>query len=192
MDEYLSSRYIVAPMHLLDMCLVNDGAVCVIMRRTEMAGDGRTCRCWCPAGATTGIARRRCARWCKERLRYQLQEGVSQALAMAGMDLSEIGHLEVYDPSTIHLVNQIEGFGFVPTARGLNSSKQATSPSGDTPHQYQWWATLRSLHGRMEQSGRVREAAASPSRASSSRRAWSFTLRLHHHRCHLADHLQTR
>ena len=40
MDEYLSSRYIVAPMHLLDMCLVNDGAVCVIMRRTERAGDG--------------------------------------------------------------------------------------------------------------------------------------------------------
>jgi acetyl-CoA acetyltransferase len=54
-----------------------------------------------------------------ERLRPQLQEAAHQALDMAGMALSDIGHLEGYDPASIHLVNQVEGYGFAEPGTGL-------------------------------------------------------------------------
>ena len=38
-EQYMKSRYIVRPLHLFDMCLVNDGAVCLIVRRADKARD---------------------------------------------------------------------------------------------------------------------------------------------------------
>ena len=40
LDDYMASRYIVRPLHLFDICIVNDGAVCLIVRRADLA---RTC-----------------------------------------------------------------------------------------------------------------------------------------------------
>lgn len=42
-----------------------------------------------------------------------------QALDMAGVSLDDIGHLEAYDPASIQLVNQFEGYGFVGLGEGL-------------------------------------------------------------------------
>src|SRR5262249_20470676 len=39
LDDYLASRYVVRPLHLFDLCLVNDGGVCAILRRTDKARD---------------------------------------------------------------------------------------------------------------------------------------------------------
>jgi len=39
LQQYLESRYIVRPLHLFDLCVVNDGAVCLIVRRADMARD---------------------------------------------------------------------------------------------------------------------------------------------------------
>jgi hypothetical protein len=56
----------------------------------------------------------------RERLAVQMREAGSQALAMAGIDLAAIGHFEGYDVSTMHLVNQIEGFGFAKAGEGID------------------------------------------------------------------------
>ena len=37
---------------------------------------------------------------------------------MAGLSIDDIGHFEGYDVSSIHLVNQLEGFGFTPDGTG--------------------------------------------------------------------------
>jgi acetyl-CoA acetyltransferase len=53
-EEHLSSRCVVMPLHLFDLCLVNDGAVCLIVRRADrsrglqhapvqVGGWGRAC-----------------------------------------------------------------------------------------------------------------------------------------------------
>jgi acetyl-CoA acetyltransferase len=59
----------------------------------------------------------------RERLRPQMQEAGRQALEMADLALSDIGHLEAYDPSSIHLIDQVEGYGFVEPGAGLAACK---------------------------------------------------------------------
>lgn len=40
-EEHQRSRYVCEPLHLLDYCLINDGAACVIVTTAERAGDCR-------------------------------------------------------------------------------------------------------------------------------------------------------
>jgi acetyl-CoA acetyltransferase len=53
---------------------------------------------------------------------------------MAGLDLSDIGHLEAYDASSIHLISQLEGLGFVEPGQGLDFFQSgAAAPGGTLP-----------------------------------------------------------
>jgi acetyl-CoA acetyltransferase len=38
-EDHESARFITAPLRLLDYCLINDGAVCIILTTTERARD---------------------------------------------------------------------------------------------------------------------------------------------------------
>jgi acetyl-CoA acetyltransferase len=120
-EDYRASRYIVRPLRLFDMCLVNDGAVCLIVSRADRARDrARTpvdIAGWGEAKASGGTFHS----LVRERLAQPLRDAGTQALAMAGLDRSAIGHFEGYDPASIHLVNQIEGYGFVEPGAGLRA-----------------------------------------------------------------------
>lgn len=118
-EDYLSSRYIVRPLHLFDMCLVNDGAVCLIVRRSDLAKGLPHTPVLVSGWGEAEISQRKMHYLVRERLRPQMQASVGQALDMAGVSLGDVGHLEAYDPASIHLVNQIEGFGFVEQGKGL-------------------------------------------------------------------------
>lgn len=116
-EDYMASRYIVRPLHLFDLCLVNDGAVCLIVSRAELAKGMNPALV---AGwGETKVKGRKLHTMVRERLRPQIFEAGRQALEMAGLSLAEVGHFEGYDASTIHLVNQLEGLGFVEPGRGL-------------------------------------------------------------------------
>ncbi|EZP66566.1 Acetyl-CoA acetyltransferase-like protein [Novosphingobium resinovorum] len=129
-ENYLASRPIVRPLRLFDMCLVNDGAVCLIVRRGDKARD-----CTKPAIDVAGWGESR-ARGSKlatlvcDRLAPQLRDAGAQALAMAGLDLAAIGHFEGYDPASIHLVNQIEGYGFLEAGEGLRAFREGKMAVG--------------------------------------------------------------
>ncbi len=129
-EDYLASRYIVRPMHLFDMCLVNDGAVCLIVRRADLARDGARPPVHV---AGWGEAKARGSKFdtlVRQRLAPQLQDAGAQALAMAGLDLAAIGHFEGYHPASIHLVNQIEGYGFVDPGDGLRAFREGEMAVG--------------------------------------------------------------
>jgi acetyl-CoA acetyltransferase len=122
-EGYMASRYVVRPLHLLDLCLVNDGAVCLIVRRADMARDlpnpPALIAGWGESVAKGG----KMGTLVRERLRPQMQDAGAQALGMAGVALSDIQHFEGYDAATIHLVSQIEGYGFAEPGTALERCK---------------------------------------------------------------------
>lgn len=119
LQQYLKSRYIVRPLHLFDLCVVNDGAVCLIVRRADMARDLPHTPVLVAGWAETKVKHNKMHAMVRERLAPIMQEAGRQALAMAGMGLSDIQHFEGYDASSFHLINQLEGFGFVEPGAGL-------------------------------------------------------------------------
>jgi acetyl-CoA acetyltransferase len=129
-EEYLRSRFIVRPMHLFDLCLVNDGAVCLILRRADRTADlphkPVLVAGWSDARVTTN----KLHNLVRERLRPQLQQAGQLACGMAGLSLGDIQHLEGYDASTMHLINQLEGYGFAEPGAGLEFCKQGQMTHG--------------------------------------------------------------
>jgi len=123
-EDYLESRYIVRPLHLFDMCLVNDGAVCLIIRRTDQTNDLRHSPVLVSGWGNAAVHKAKMYYMVKERLRPQLQEAGRQALNMAGLTISDIDHFQGYDASSIHLINQLEGYGFVEPGEGLDFCKE--------------------------------------------------------------------
>lgn len=119
-DEYMASRYIVRPLHLFDICLVNDGAVCLIVTAADRARDMAKVPVDVAGWSESYITQDKMKVMVDERLRPQLQVAGSESLAMAGLSLDDIGHFEGYDVSSIHLVNQLEGFGFTPDGTGID------------------------------------------------------------------------
>jgi acetyl-CoA acetyltransferase len=119
-EKYLESRYVVRPLHLFDLCLVNDGAVCLIVRKADMAKGLTHVPVDVGGWGHAAVKSDKLHTLVRERLRPQFQESGQQALAMAGIALTDVQHFEGYDASTIHLINHIEGHGFVAHGEGLD------------------------------------------------------------------------
>lgn len=122
-EEYMASRYIVRPLHLLDICLVNDGAVCLIVSKAELARRAKKPRVLVAGWGEAKVKGDKMDVMVRQGLTPVLQDAGRQALDMAGVSLDEIGHFEGYDAGSIHLVNQIEGYGFVPKGEGIEFCK---------------------------------------------------------------------
>lgn len=133
-DDYLRSRYIVRPLHLFDLCLVNDGAVCLIVTRADLARDLPHAPVHVAGWGESKIKFDKMHFMVRERLRPQMQDAGRQAFEMAGMQLADIGHFEAYDASSIHLVNQVEGYGFAAPGEGLELFRAGEiGPGGKLP-----------------------------------------------------------
>ena len=118
-EEYMASRYIVRPLHLLDICLVNDGAVCLIVRRADLARDMAKVPVDVAGWGEANIKHSKLDVMVRQQLRPQLEEAGGPAFAMAGLSQTDIGHFEGYDAGSMHLINQIEGYGFVGQGEGV-------------------------------------------------------------------------
>jgi acetyl-CoA acetyltransferase len=131
-EDYLASRYIVRPMRLYDMCLVNDGAVCLILTSADRARDLAHTPVHVSGWGTSQVSHSKMHYMVKERLRPQLAAAGAQALGIAGVTIGDVDHFEGYDASTIHLVNQLEGYGFAEPGHGLDFWKEGRTTIGST------------------------------------------------------------
>ena len=118
-EAYLASRYVVRPLHLFDLCLVNDGGVCLILQRADKAADAAKTPVVVGGWGEAYVTQDKMNTLVRERLRPQFQEAGGQALDMAGLALSDVQHFECYDAATMHLINHLEGHGFVPPGEGI-------------------------------------------------------------------------
>ena len=131
-DDYLASRYIVRPIRLLDMCLVNDGAVCVILTGVDRARDLVHPPVLVSGWGNAQVHHSKMHEMVRERLRPQLAAAGADALGIAGVTVADVDHFEGYDASSIHLVNQLEGYGFVECGQGLAFWKEGHTAAGGT------------------------------------------------------------
>jgi len=121
-EQYLNSRYIVRPLRLYDMCLVNDGAVCLIISRAELAREITRSSNNAPVDIVgwgeSYIKNNKLDVMIKQNLRPIMQDAAAQVFAMSGLTIDDVDHFEAYDASSFHLVTQVEGYGFTAPGTG--------------------------------------------------------------------------
>jgi acetyl-CoA acetyltransferase len=117
LDDYLNSRWIAEPFHLLDCCLVSNGGIAVIVTSADRAADLAQppvfVRGW--GQAHPGHANRRFDD-------FGLVSGAATsgpaALAMAGVTLDDIDIAELYDCYTYTAMITLEDYGFCEKGEG--------------------------------------------------------------------------
>lgn len=117
LDDYLAARFICEPLRLLDYCLINDGAVAMIITSAERARDLRQppvyIRGAAQASSFTGSSFPPEDFWAAP-----MQEAARDVYAMAGLGPQDMDGLMIYDNFTPTVLFTLEGFGFCPRGEG--------------------------------------------------------------------------
>ena len=116
-EDYLASRWVAEPFHLLDCCLVSNGGIAVIVTSADRAAGLRQppvyVRGW--AQAHPGHSGRRFDD-------FGLVTGAATAgpaaLRMAGVELADIDLAELYDCYTYTVLVTLEDYGFCDKGEG--------------------------------------------------------------------------
>ena len=113
MDDYLKARMVVEPLCLLDFCLVNDGAVALIITSAERARNFKK-RPVYVMGYGIDHSLREMGK-SPETIHhfdgFVAQKAKEQAFKMAGITLKDIDVAQIYDAFTIFLLSQLESYG---------------------------------------------------------------------------------
>lgn len=116
-DDHQNSRFVCEPLHLLDYCLMNDGAACVIVTTSERARDLKKPPVYIsgmqglPAGRDEFI-------WTypgfgvSQQDVFDYEPGLQPVYHMAGVTPKDIDALFVYDAFSIVVWTALERFGF--------------------------------------------------------------------------------
>ena len=108
-EEYLQSRYITAPLRLYDYCLINDGAVCMILTTVERAKDLRKPVVEMIATSACGDM---ASSYMKEDFFYEGTRIVAQDLyAAAGVKAADMDSIQIYDNFIPTMMFTMEGIG---------------------------------------------------------------------------------
>ncbi|MDR1205767.1 MAG: thiolase family protein [Peptococcaceae bacterium] len=108
-EEYLQTRYITEPLRLFDYCLINDGAVCIILTTVERAKDLRKPVVEMIATSACGDM---ASSYMKEDFFYKGLRMVSQDLcAAAGVKAGDMDCVQIYDNFTATMMFTMEGIG---------------------------------------------------------------------------------
>lgn len=109
-EDHQASKMIVDPLHLLDCCLITDGAVAIIVTSPERARDARA-----PGAAILGMGQGHTLQNLERSDWWYLphqEDCVSRAYRMAGVSPSEIDVAQLYDNFTIAVLFWLEHAGF--------------------------------------------------------------------------------
>jgi acetyl-CoA acetyltransferase len=133
LDDHQRSRMVADPFHLLDCCLVSNGAVAVVITSAARAEQLAQ-----PPVYVWG--------WGQCHPGYQLTRGSEfglvtgaassgrTAFAMAGISVADIDVLELYDCYTFTVIVTLEDYGFAPKGEGgALASSGALGPGGSLP-----------------------------------------------------------
>lgn len=119
LDEHAHSRFIAEPLRLLDYCLINDGAVCMILTNTERARDLRR-----PPVLISGIGAQDSYRASSlpnfdgDFWYGALRRMADEVYGMAGVGPQDVDALMAYDNFSPTVLFSLEGMGFCERGEG--------------------------------------------------------------------------
>ncbi|HMS60518.1 MAG TPA: thiolase family protein [Tepidiformaceae bacterium] len=117
MEMYHASRWIVEPLHLLDCCLVSNGAVAVIVSSAERAGDMKA-----PPVYVLGMGQGHPGDPLRAGSDWETETGAKIAartvFSMAGLGPSDMTQLQLYDCYTYTVLVTLEDYGFCAKGEG--------------------------------------------------------------------------
>ncbi|OAI44440.1 sterol carrier protein [bacterium SCGC AG-212-C10] len=116
-DDYHNSRWVVEPLHLLDCCLVSNGAVAVIVSSADVAKDMPQ-----PPVYIWGMGQGHPGNTARHGADAETETGgkiaAKTAYAMAGVGPSDITVCELYDCYTYTVLVTLEDYGFCKKGEG--------------------------------------------------------------------------
>ncbi|MCP8615249.1 thiolase family protein [Salirhabdus salicampi] len=127
-DDYMNSRYIAEPLHLYDYCLINDGAVAIIVSSVEKAKSLQKPVVELLSTSTCGDMG---PTYAKEDFFYSaLQKASDDVYSLAGVSQEDIDCLQIYDNFTPVVFFGLEGIGFCGKGEAPDYLKQYGSMVG--------------------------------------------------------------
>jgi acetyl-CoA acetyltransferase len=115
-DDVLSSRLVAEPLHLLDCCLVTDGAGAVVLVSAARASDLRKAPAYV-LGTGTSLTHRMISQMPELTVTPGAVSG-PKAFSMAGIKPDEVDVAMLYDSFTITVLLALEDLGFCPKGEG--------------------------------------------------------------------------
>ncbi|HKX78920.1 MAG TPA: thiolase family protein [Novosphingobium sp.] len=113
LDDHEASRPIVAPLRLFDYCLINDGAVCLILTSAERARDLRKAPVLIAGGGGyDGLATSSILGYDKDCFYDHLRLAGEESYRNAGIGRQDVNALMVYDNFSPTVLFALEGLGF--------------------------------------------------------------------------------
>jgi len=162
-DDHEEARPIVEPLRLLDYCLINDGAVCVIMTSAERARDLKKSPVLISGvGARDAFSQSSISNFDENFWYAEARDTAAQVYQMAGVGPSDIDGLMCYDNFSPTVLFSLEGFGFCGRGEsgayveggtlGLHGALPTNTDGGHLSNSYmQGWAlnveAVRQLRG---------------------------------------------
>jgi len=131
-EDVLNSPMICDPLHLLDCCLITDGAGAVVVVSPERARDCRKKPVWLLGHGESH------SHWSIHSMPdltvTSAMKSGKAAFEMAGVRHDEIDVVQIYDSFTITVLLTLEALGFCEVGEGGDFvSNQRTAPGGDFP-----------------------------------------------------------
>jgi acetyl-CoA acetyltransferase len=112
-EDHEEARPIVEPLRLLDYCLINDGAVCLIMTSAERAKDLRKQPVLISGiGARDAFTHSSISNFDENFWYYEARDTAQQVYQMAGLGPGDVDGLMCYDNFSPTVLFSLEGFGF--------------------------------------------------------------------------------
>lgn len=112
-EDYLVAPYLVAPLRRPDLCMISDGAACLIVARADRAAEltDRPVHVMGIAQQTGLRDRQNADQW----LRPWIQQVADRVYPAAGIERSDIDALYIQDPTSIWVLQMLEYYGFAET-----------------------------------------------------------------------------
>jgi acetyl-CoA acetyltransferase len=133
LEDHQASPLVVYPYHLLDICLVSDGAVSVVMTTEERARNAPRPPVWVLG---VGFGEAMADLWWQKQnyTRLAVKTAKEQAFSQAGISLGDIDCAQLYDCFTGEVLFQLEDYGWCSKGEGGRFVADGRiGPGGDIP-----------------------------------------------------------